>query len=65
MPMKHTITELLSTRPYVLAPEIYDCISAKCVEACGFEATVLSTSEFANSYGSQISACLRSMILWM
>ena len=51
MPTKHTITELLSTRPYVLAPEIYDCISAKCVEACGFEATVLSSSEFANSYG--------------
>lgn len=51
MPMKHTIPELLSLRPYVLAPEIYDCISAKCVEACGFEATVLSSSEFANSYG--------------
>lgn len=51
MPMKHTIPELLSSRPYVLAPEIYDCISAKCVEACGFEATVLSSSEFANSYG--------------
>lgn len=51
MPMKNTIPELLATRPYVLAPEIYDCISAKCVEACGFEATVLSSSEFANSYG--------------
>jgi len=49
--MKHTISELLESRPYVLAPEIYDCISAKCVEACGFEATVLSSSEFANSYG--------------
>lgn len=51
MPMQKTIPELLQSRPYVLAPEIYDCISAKCVEACGFEATVLSSSEFANSYG--------------
>ena len=51
MPMKHTIPELMKSKSYVLAPEIYDCISAKCVEACGFDATVLSSSEFANSYG--------------
>ncbi len=49
--MKHTIPELMKSKSYVLAPEIYDCISAKCVEACGFDATVLSSSEFANSYG--------------
>jgi methylisocitrate lyase len=51
MSTKVTLRHLLETQPYVLAPEIYDCISAKCVEACGFQATVLSSGEFANSYG--------------
>jgi len=49
--MKKTIRQLLETQPYVLAPEIYDCISARAVEECGFQATVLSSAELANSYG--------------
>lgn len=51
MSMKFTFKQLFETEPYVLAPEIYDCISARCVEECGFKATVLSSAELANSYG--------------
>ena len=51
MPMNYTLKQLLETEPYVLAPEIYDCISARCVEECGFKATILSSAELANSYG--------------
>lgn len=51
MSAQTTMRELLENNEYILAPEIYDCISAKCVEACGFKATILSSSEFANSYG--------------
>ncbi|HAN42067.1 MAG TPA: hypothetical protein DCP98_01415 [Sphaerochaeta sp.] len=51
MSMMYTMRQLLAIEPYVLAPEIYDCISARCVEACGFKATILSSAELANSYG--------------
>ena len=51
MPMKFNMKQLFESEPYVLAPEIYDCISARCVEECGFKATVLSSAELANSYG--------------
>lgn len=51
MSMKFTMRQLFETEPYVLAPEIYDCISARAVEECGFKATVLSSAELANSYG--------------
>ena len=32
MSMKCTMRQLFETEPYVLAPEIYDCISARAVE---------------------------------
>lgn len=51
MSMRFTMRELFERDPYVLAPEIYDCISARAVEECGFKATVLSSAELANSYG--------------
>lgn len=45
MTMKKTLRELFETEKCVLAPEIYDCASAKAVEVCGYKATVLSGAE--------------------
>lgn len=47
MAMEYTMRELLARRDCVLAPEIYDCLSAQSVEESGFEATVLSGCELA------------------
>lgn len=45
MPMKKTMRQLLSEEKCVVAPEVYDCASAKTVEKSGFKALVLSGAE--------------------
>ncbi len=49
MPMQKTLRQLLNEEKCVLAPEIYDCASAKTVEDCGFKATCLSGAELSMS----------------
>lgn len=49
MTKKKTFKELLAQGP-VVAPCVYDCVSAKIVENAGFEAMCLSGGELAASY---------------
>ena len=49
MSMMYSLPELFKTEKVVLAPEIYDCASAKAVEVCGYKATVLSGAELSAS----------------
>lgn len=49
MSMKYSLSELFKTEKVVLAPEIYDCASAKTVEMCGYKASVLSGAELSAS----------------
>jgi 2-methylisocitrate lyase-like PEP mutase family enzyme len=47
--MQYSLTELFKTEKVVLAPEVYDCASAKTVEMCGYKASVLSGAELSAS----------------
>ncbi len=49
MPMQYSLPELFKKEKVVMAPEIYDCASAKCVESNGYKATVLSGAELSAS----------------
>lgn len=49
MSMLYSLPELFKTEKVVMAPEIYDCASAKTVEMCGYKATVLSGAELSAS----------------
>lgn len=49
MSMKYSLAELFKTEKVVLAPEVYDCASAKTVEMCGYKASVLSGAELSAS----------------
>lgn len=43
------LRELLEKNPITICPEIYDCVSAKAVEMCGFEVVMISSAELACS----------------
>ena len=49
MEKKMTLAEVINSEPIIICPEIYDCLSAKAVEMCGFKACLLSSAEFACS----------------
>ncbi|MBQ7644822.1 MAG: isocitrate lyase/PEP mutase family protein [Spirochaetales bacterium] len=49
MPPKTTLRELLKKKQ-VFAPAIWDCMSARAAEICGFDAMVLASSVFAWSH---------------
>lgn len=44
-----TLKQTLEASPITICPEIFDCVSAKAVELCGFGAVLLSSTEFALS----------------
>ena len=45
MAAKKTIRELLENKEFIWAPCIYDCVSAKVVERCGYNACLISSCE--------------------
>lgn len=47
MSMKKSFKDLMKTNKMILLPETYDFASTRCVELCGFEAAIISSTEFA------------------
>lgn len=50
MPAKKTIRQLLESKEMVWAPCVYDCVSAKVVENCGYNSILLSSCELEYSH---------------
>ena len=45
MAEKRTLRELLKAGEFVWAPCVYDCVSARVAELCGYNAILLSSCE--------------------